>query len=466
MSQSSQSSNSSKSLKTVNPLTEQDIRSYPLMSDDEAIAVVEASHKAFLDWRLKSLEERAEVIAAIAAEMRKSKEDFARLMTDEVGKLLNDSRSEVDLCAAICDYTAKAGPKVLADEEREVEGGKGYVTHSPVGVIYGIQPWNFPAYQAVRYSIASLMAGNGVLLKHAEACTGSGLYLRDLYERAGLPKGLFGVLLISHEQSDKIIEDERVRGVTLTGSDRAGRAVGAKAAELVKKTVLELGSNDAYLVLDDADLDLAVKTCVKGRIYNNGQTCVNAKRFIVTEKNYDAFVKAYAEAFEAIALGDPTDENTQLGPMVTKKQRDELHDQVQKSVEKGARLVVGGKIPERSGWFYPATVLADVAPGQPAYEDEMFGPAAAIIRAKDDMDALRIANSSRYGLGGGIFSKDVARARKLAADHFDTGMVFINTFDVAYPTLPFGGVKTSGYGREHGPEGLKEFVNVKSIRIG
>jgi succinate-semialdehyde dehydrogenase / glutarate-semialdehyde dehydrogenase len=461
-----QSSNSSKSLKTVNPLTEQDIRSYPLMSDDEAIAVVEASHKAFLDWRLKSLGERAEVIAAIAAEMRKSKEDFARLMTDEVGKLLNDSRSEVDLCAAICDYTAKAGPKVLADEEREVEGGKGYVTHSPVGVIYGIQPWNFPAYQAVRYSIASLMAGNGVLLKHAEACTGSGLFLRDLYERAGLPRGLFGVLLISHEQSDKIIEDERVRGVTLTGSDRAGRAVGAKAAELVKKTVLELGSNDAYLVLDDADLDLAVKTCVKGRIYNNGQTCVNAKRFIVTEKNYDAFVKAYAEAFEAIALGDPADEKTQLGPMVTKKQRDELHDQVQKSVEKGAKLVVGGKIPERTGWFYPATVLADVAPGQPAYEDEMFGPAAAIIRAKDDMDALRIANSSRYGLGGGIFSKDVARARKLAADHFDTGMVFINTFNVAYPTLPFGGVKTSGYGREHGPEGLKEFVNVKSIRIG
>ncbi|MCQ2006457.1 NAD-dependent succinate-semialdehyde dehydrogenase [Rhizobium sp. NRK18] len=459
-------SNSSKSLKTINPLTEQDLRSYPLMSDDEASAVVEASHKAFLDWRLKSLEERAKVISAIAAEMRKSKEDFARLMTDEVGKLLNDSRSEVDLCAAICDYTAKAGPKVLADEEREVEGDKGYVTHSPIGVIYGIQPWNFPAYQAVRYSIASLMAGNGVLLKHAEACTGSGLFLRDLYERAGLPKGLFGVLLISHEQSDRIIEDERVRGVTLTGSDRAGRAVGAKAAELVKKTVLELGSNDAYLVLDDADLDLAVKTCVKGRIYNNGQTCVNAKRFIVTEKNYDAFVKAYAEAFEAIALGDPTDEKTQLGPMVTKKQRDELHEQVQKSVEKGAKLVVGGKIPDRTGWFYPATVLADVAPGQPAYEDEMFGPAAAIIRAKDDMDALRIANSSRYGLGGGIFSKDVARARKLAADHFDTGMVFINTFNVAYPTLPFGGVKTSGYGREHGPEGLKEFVNVKSIRIG
>lgn len=456
----------SNSLKTINPFTEEDLKTYAHMSDAEAMAVVEASHTAFLDWRLKSLEERAEVIAAIGAEMRKSKEDFAQLMTDEVGKLLKDSRSEVDLCAAICDYTAKIGPDALADEEREIEGGKGYVTHSPIGVVYGIQPWNFPAYQAVRYSIASLMAGNGVLLKHAEACTGSGLFLRDLYERAGLPKGLFGVLLISHDQSDKIIEDERIRGVTLTGSDRAGRAVGAKAAELVKKTVLELGSNDAYLVLDDADLDLAVKTCVQGRIYNNGQTCVNAKRFIVTEKNYDAFVEAYAEAFRSIKLGDPKADDTQLGPMVTKKQRDELHQQVKDSIEKGARLVVGGEVPEREGWFYPATVLADVAPGQPAYEDELFGPTAAIIRAKDDMDALRIANSSRYGLGGGIFSRDVEWARKLAADYFDTGMVFINTFNVAYPSMPFGGVKTSGYGREHGPEGLKEFVNVKSIRIG
>ncbi|EAV44341.1 NAD-dependent aldehyde dehydrogenase [Roseibium aggregatum IAM 12614] len=456
----------SKSLTTINPLTEKEIKSYPYMSDAEAMAVVEASHKAFLEWRHKSLKERAEVIVAIGAEMRKSQDEFARLMTDEVGKLLKDSLGEVSLCAAICDYTAKIGPEALADEEREVDSGKGYVTHSPIGVVYGIQPWNFPAYQAVRYSIASLMAGNGVLLKHAEACTGSGLFLRDLYERAGLPKGLFGVLLISHDQSDKIIEDDRVRGVTLTGSDKAGRVVGAKAAELVKKTVLELGSNDAYLVLDDADLDLAVKTCVQGRIYNNGQTCVNAKRFIVTEKNYDAFVKAYAEAFEEIKLGDPSDEDTQLGPMVTRKQRDELHDQVQKSIEKGARLVVGGKIPDRTGWFYPATVLADVKPGQPAYEDELFGPAAAIIRAKDEEDATRIANSSRYGLGGGIFSKDTERARKLATEHFDTGMVFINTFNVAYPTMPFGGVKTSGYGREHGPEGLKEFVNVKSIRIG
>lgn len=451
---------------TINPLTEDMIETYTYMSDDEAKAVVQASHDAFLDWRLRSLEERAKVISAIGQALRDSKEEFAQLMTREVGKLIGDSRDEVDLVAAICDYTAKNGPKALADEPREAEGATAFVTHAPIGVVYGIQPWNFPAYQAVRYSIASLMAGNGVLLKHAENCTGSGLFLRDLYERAGLPKGLFGVLIINHDQSDKIIENDLVRGVTLTGSDRAGRAVAAKAGEVVKKLVLELGSNDAYLVLDDADLDLAVKTCVAGRIYNNGQTCVNAKRFIVTEKNYDAFVKAYAEQFSAIEMGDPTDSKTGLGPLVSRSQRDQLHKQVQESVDKGARLLVGGKVPDRTGWFYPATVLADVAPGQPAYEDELFGPAASIIRAKDEEDAMRIANSSRYGLGGGIFSKDVEKAKTLAAKYFDTGMVFINTFDIASPDMPFGGVKGSGYGREHGPEGLKEFVNVKSIKVG
>ncbi|MFV0623489.1 NAD-dependent succinate-semialdehyde dehydrogenase [Sphingomonas sp. ac-8] len=451
---------------TINPLTEEVIDTYAFLSDEEAAAVVQASHDAFLDWRLRSLEERAQVIAAIARALRDSKEEFAQLMTREVGKLIGDSRAEVDLVAAICDYTAQHGPTELADDTREANGATAFVTHAPIGVVYGIQPWNFPAYQAVRYSIASLMAGNGVLLKHAESCTGSGLFLRDLYERAGLPKGLFGVLIITHEQSDRIIENDLVRGVTLTGSDRAGRAVAAKAGELVKKTVLELGSNDAYLVLDDADLDLAVKTCVAGRLYNNGQTCVNAKRFIVTEKNYDAFVKGYVEQFGAITMGDPTDGDTKLGPLVSRSQRDQLDRQVRESVANGARLLVGGAVPDRTGWFYPATVLADVAPGQPAYDDELFGPAAAIIRAKDDDDAMRIANDSRYGLGGGIFSRNVDRARELAAKFFDTGMVFINSFDVATPSLPFGGVKNSGYGREHGPEGLKEFVNVKSIKIG
>ncbi|PXW77535.1 succinate-semialdehyde dehydrogenase/glutarate-semialdehyde dehydrogenase [Blastomonas natatoria] len=454
-----------RSFETVNPLTEETIQTYHYMTDEQAEAVVVKCHQAFQDWRMRSLDERAEVIGRIGEELRASKDEFAQLMTQEVGKLLRDSRQEIDLVAAICDYTAQNGPRALADEKRQTPNGEGYVTHAPLGVIYGIQPWNFPAYQAVRYSISSLMAGNGVLLKHAESCTGSGLFLRDVYERAGLPEGLFGVLLIDHDQSDRIIENRLVRGVTLTGSDKAGRTVGAKAASVAKKTVLELGSNDAYMVLDDADLDLAIETCVQGRIYNNGQTCVNAKRFIVTDANYDAFVKGYVEKFEALKMGDPSAEDTELGPLVTKRQRDQLHDQVEKSVAKGARVLTGGEIPDRKGWFYPATVLVDVQPGQPAYDDELFGPAASIIRAKDDEDAMRIANDSRYGLGGGIFSRDIERAKDLAARHFDTGMVFINNFNVASPDMPFGGVKDSGYGREHGDEGFKEFVNAKAILV-
>ena len=455
----------SKTIQTINPLTEQTLETYPVMSDDEAMATVQKSHDAYLEWRLKSLDERAEVISAIAAELRKAKEEFAQLMTDEMGKLLSDGRDEIELCAGICDYTAKHGPEMLADEERDVPEGRGLVTYSPLGVIYGIQPWNFPCYQAVRYSISSLMVGNGVLLKHSENCTGSGLLLRDIYERAGLPKGLFGVLLISHDQSDAIIEHELVRGVTLTGSDKAGRTVAQKAASVSKKTVLELGSNDAYMVFDDADLELAIKTCAQGRLFNNGQTCVAAKRFIVTEKNYDAFVEGYAAAFKAIVMGDPNDQDTQLGPLVSCSQRDQIQSQVEESIAKGARAIVGGNIPDRTGWFYPATALVDVAPGQPAYDDEIFGPVASIIKAKDDEDAMRIANDSRYGLGGGIFSKDVERAVRMASTYFDTGMVNINTYAIASPTMPFGGVKDSGYGREHGEVGLKEFVNVKAITI-
>ena len=457
---------SDRQIKTVNPFTEEVVETYNLMSNEEAEQIVKKSHDAFLNWRMRSLEERAAVIKSIAEELRKSKDEFAQLMTAEVGKLLSDGKMEVELCAAICDYTANRGPKVLADEKRHSDDGDAFITHAPLGVIYGIQPWNFPAYQAIRYSVSALIAGNGVLLKHASSCTGSGLFLRDLYERAGLPEGLFGVLVIDHDQSDMIVEHYLVRGVTLTGSDKAGRTVGAKAASLVKKTVLELGSNDAYLVLEDADLELAIKTCVQGRLFNNGETCVNAKRFIVTDNNYDAFVEGYVEQFKAIQMGDPTKDDTQLGPLVTEEQRDKLHEQVKDSIDNGAKLLVGGEIPDRQGWFYPASVLAEVKSGQPAYDDELFGPVASIIRAKDDEDAMRLANDSRYGLGGGIFSKNVERARELASKYFDTGMVSINGFNIASPDLPFGGVKDSGYGREHGEEGLKEWTNVKSIVVG
>ncbi|XKF15749.1 NAD-dependent succinate-semialdehyde dehydrogenase [Halomonas sp. BLK-85] len=450
---------------TINPATEKEIQTYDIMTEKEATDRLEACHAAFLEWRKLGHQERAPYLKKIGQKLRENADELAALMTSETGKLLKDGHVEVELCAAIFDYTAENGPDVLADEEREqgLNGKRGVVSYQPIGVIYSIQPWNFPIYQPVRVLAANLMAGNGCVLKHASICTGSGLRLRELCIEAGLPEDLFQVIVIDHDTSDRLIAHPKVRGVTLTGSDGAGRHVGAVAAKALKKTVLELGSNDAYLVLEDADIETAVKFSVMGRLYNNGETCVSAKRFIVTNKVYDAFVDAFVAQMKDIVMGDPTDKNSQLGPLSSQDQFDTVKGQVDASVAKGAKILCGGEVPDCTGAYYPATVLADLTPGMPAYDDEIFGPVASIIRARDDEDAMRLANESRYGLGGGIFSKDEERAVKLARDHFDTGMIRINSFGAADPNMPFGGVKNSGYGREHGGFGIKEFVNVKSI---
>lgn len=419
----------------------------------------------FWNGEKKTHAERAPYLRDIAKALREEGDEFARLMTKETGKLFRDGKTEIEICARILEYTAEKGPTEMADEERTHSGGKkrSIVTFSPIGVIYNIQPWNFPIYQPVRMLAANLMAGNAVILKHASLCTGSGLMLRGVCAAAGLPEGLFDMLLIDHDTSDAIIEHKLVRAVTMTGSDVAGRHISQKAAKNLKKTVLELGSNDAYLVLEDADLALAVQTCVKGRLYNNGQTCVSAKRFVVTEAVYDTFLSAFVKQMAAIKMGDPMLEETQLGPVSSREQFDKLSEQVEKSIAGGAELLCGGNPPKRLGHYYPATVLANCQPGTPAYDDELFGPVASVIKAKDDGDAMRIANDSRYGLGGGIFTKDENKAIQLARNHFDTGMVHINSFDAIDPNMPFGGVKDSGYGREHGGFGMKEFVNAKAI---
>ncbi|AKQ42581.1 NAD-dependent aldehyde dehydrogenase [Aurantiacibacter atlanticus] len=452
---------------TINPATGEQINSYEPLNAKAASAKVDACHAAFLEWKTVSHEDRAKIITSIAQSLRDNTEELAQLMTDEVGKLIGDSRDEIELCASICDYTAEIGPKELADESRDpANAGRGIVTYSPIGVVYGIQPWNFPAYQVVRYAIASLMAGNGVLLKHAGNCTGSGLMLADIFAKGGLPEDLFTVLVIDHDVSDEVIAHDKVRGVTLTGSDNAGKHVAQEAGKLLKPAVLELGSNDAYMVLEDADVDQAAQICAQARLYNNGQTCINGKRFIVTEKVYDAFLEKFVSLFEAVKLGDPNADDSDMGPMARSDLRDTLQEQVEKSVANGARIECGGSIPDGKGNYYPATVLSDVAKGQPAYDDELFGPVASVIRARDDDDAMRLANDSRYGLGGGIMTKDTDRAIKMASQHFDTGMVYINVYGVADPTMPFGGVKNSGYGREHGGFGLKAFTNPKSIFVG
>lgn len=455
---------SDKRFDTINPFTEEKIKSYTYMTEKEAVSAVEKCHEAFLKWKHKSLDERGKVVAAIGKELNKNKEALAKLMTNEMGKLIKQGHQEVELCAGICEYTATEGKKSLQDEERTMaNGGKGVIQYAPIGVIYGIQPWNFPSYQVIRYAVVNLMAGNGVLLKHANNVTGSALMLKDIFESAGLPKDLFTVLIMDHDTSDKVIEHELVRGVTLTGSSGAGKVIAKKAGEFLKKTVLELGSNDAYLVFEDADIELAAKTCVQGRIYNNGETCVAAKRFVVAEKVYDQFKEAFVKGMKAINHGDPTKDDSKMGPMARKDLREILHDQVEKSVNKGAKILCGGEMPKEKGYFYPSTVLENVKPGQPAYDDELFGPVASLIKAKDNDDAMRIANDSRFGLGGGIFSKDEEKAVEFAKSHFDTGIVNINSFGLAHPSMPFGGVKNSGYGREHGGFGIKEFVNVKSI---
>ncbi len=451
-------------IETINPATAEKIADYETMSEAEAIEAVEACHAAFLDWREKSHEDRGAVLKAIAKELRENTGELSQLMTREMGKLLKDGQDEIELCAQIFEYTAEHGPGQLKDETRDLgDGNKGLVTYQPIGVVYSIQPWNFPMYQPVRVLAAALMAGNGCALKHAEICTGSALRLREICITAGLPKDIFRVLLIDHDTSDKVIAHDKVRGVTMTGSDGAGSHIGSVASKALKKTVLELGSNDAFLVLEDADVEQAVKLSVQGRLYNNGQTCVNAKRFIVTDKVYDQFVDAYVEAMDKIKVGAPDDDDTELGPLSSQEQLETVMEQVKESVKKGAKILAGGKKLDRDGAYYPATVLGDVTPGMPAYDDEIFGPVASVIRAKDDEDAMRIANDSRYGLGGGIFSKNTERATEMAKKYFDTGMVRINSFGAAHPNMPFGGVKDSGYGREHGGFGVREFVNIKGI---
>lgn len=456
----------SKTYQTINPATEESLQTFELHSEEQACEIVAATHNAFIEWRKTDFKTRGQILLSMAELLRERQDYFISLITREMGKPIAQGRDEIELCATICEYTAHNGADFLAEEERSLEDGRALVTYQPIGVILGIQPWNFPFYQVVRYSAANIMAGNAVLLKHAPNVWGCALEIEKLFREAGLPEHVFSVLLIDDEQADDLIEHGHVRGVTFTGSPETGSIVAAKAGQCRKKSMLELGSNDAYLVLADADVDKAVATCVQGRIINNGQTCTSAKRFIVVDSLYDQFRDAFIEQMRQVSYGDPMDPDIQLGPIAREDLRDKLHDLVQRSIDQGAACALGGKIPEGPGFFYPPTVLENLEPGMPAYGEELFGPAASLIRVKDEEEAIRVANDSRYGLGGGVFSKDEEHAIDIARNRLDTGMVNINGYRVAQPNLPFGGVKDSGYGREHGGFGIREFVNIKSLMIG
>ena len=456
--------NSQQEVETKNPATGQTYKVYDKHTKEEAEGIIDKTHKAFLKWRKTSLEERADIIRKIAKGLADNKDELSQMMANQMGKPISQGKSEVDLCVNICTYTADKGPQELQQEERKIANGKGIVSYEPIGVILGMQPWNFPCYQVVRYSIANIMAGNTTTLKHAEICWETAEKLKQIYEEAGLPQDVFSVLYVDDETVDELIAHQKVRGVTMTGSAKAGKIVAQESGKHLKKTVLELGGSDPYIVLEDAKLDEIIETCVLGRINNAGQTCIAAKRFIVLEDIYDQFKEQFVAAMKSITYGHPVDEEPDMGPIAREDLRNKLHGQVQESVSKGATVLCGGEVPDGAGYFYPATVLDNVQPGMPAYDDELFGPVATLIKASDEDEAIRIANDHRYGLGGGVFSGNKDRALKLA-HKIDTGMVNINSYNLSQPSMPFGGVKESGYGREHGGFGIKEFVNIKSIMM-
>jgi len=450
---------------TVNPATGEPGKSYPRHSIADAHEAAAAAHRAFLDWRRTSFDERARVVRRAGAILRARKDEFARLMTEEMGKTVDDGRAEVEKCATNCDWFADHAAEYLADQPVDIGGPEAFVTFNPVGVVLAVMPWNFPFWQVFRFIAPALMAGNGALLKHASNVPGSALAIEDVLHQAGVPKDLFRTLLLPSSDVEALIKDDNIAAVTLTGSVGAGKAVATAAGSVLKKCVLELGGSDAYVVLEDADIVAAAKIAATARMVNGGQSCIAGKRFIVVRSIVDRFSEVLVEAMRGYEMGDPASAGTRLGPMQSVKARDEIHRQVEDSVQGGARLLLGGEIPDRPGAWYPATVLGDVRPGQPAHDEEVFGPVAAVIAAEDEADAIRNANASEFGLGSGVLTGDPDRGRRIAARELEAGLSFVNENVRSDPRMPFGGVKHSGYGRECSSFGIREFTNIKSVHV-
>ncbi|MBJ7543607.1 NAD-dependent succinate-semialdehyde dehydrogenase [Rhodomicrobium udaipurense] len=452
-------------LKTENPATGKPGRTYDGHTREQALAIAGKAREAFPDWRRTSFTERGIIIGTAARILRERKDEFARLMADEMGKPVTEGLAEIEKCAFNCDYFVENAERFLANEPVKLDGGRAYVTFNPLGSLLAVMPWNFPFWQVFRAAAPALMAGNTVLLKHASNVPGCALAIEDVFREAGAPDNVFRTILIAGRDTAELIDSPDIAAVTLTGSVAAGKAVAEAAGRNLKKTVLELGGSDAYLVLEDADIDHAATVAATARMVNGGQSCIAGKRFVVVAPVREAFETGLAAKMSAIRMGDPLDPATKLGPMVSVKARDEIHRQVRESIGKGARLLCGGEVPDRPGAWYPPTVLTDVKPGQPAYDEEVFGPVAAIIEARDVQDAIRIANDSEFGLGAGVLTRDIRRGEEIAARDLEAGIAFVNENVRSDPRMPFGGVKHSGYGRECGVFGIREFVNIKSVHV-
>lgn len=453
-------------LTSTNPATGETVAEYDEHTDDQVRALVADAHEQQVEWRRTGFEHRAQILRATADRLEARAGDLAELMAQEMGKPIADGRGEAEKCAWVCRYYADNAEAHLADVPLDADRPTSYLHHAPLGLVLAVMPWNFPLWQVFRFAAPALMAGNGALLKHASNVTGCAIAIEELFEEGGAPTGLFRTLRIGSDSVEAVLEHDLVRAATLTGSVPAGSAVAATAGRLLKKTVLELGGSDPYVVLADADIEAAAKTCATSRLINSGQSCIAAKRFVVVDEVHDAFVEAFVSEMEQVVVGDPMDEDTDVGPQAQVGLRDELHEQVERSIGQGAKLLLGGQKPTGPGAFYPPTVLTDVTPDMVAGEEELFGPVAAVLRADDEADAIRIANTTRFGLGAAVFTEDLARGERIAADELEAGCCFVNDFVASDPRLPFGGVKDSGYGRELSHLGIREFVNQKTVVVG
>ena len=452
-------------IESINPSTGEVIATYEEASSDEVSAILERADRAFREWRRSGFDHRAGLMRRAGAVLRERTEEYAALMAREMGKPLAQGRAEVEKCAWVCDYYADEAQGFLAPQGIATDASKSFVTYQPLGVVLAVMPWNFPLWQVFRFAAPGLMAGNAGVLKHSSNVMGCALAIEAVFRDAGFPPDLFRTLVIGSGKVPGVIAAPQVKAITLTGSTPAGQAVATAAGAVLKKTVLELGGSDPYVVLEDADLELAAETCVNSRLINSGQSCIAAKRFIVVRPVLEEFTQLYVRKMQARKMGDPFEQDVDVGPQARADLRDDLHRQVEESVAQGAVLLLGGERPDGPGAFYPPTVLVGVTPGMPAYDEEMFGPVAAIIAAEDEADAIRVANDSVFGLGAAVFTRDVERGERIAAEELEAGSCFVNAFVKSDPRLPFGGIKESGYGRELSVFGIREFVNIKTVYV-
>jgi succinate-semialdehyde dehydrogenase/glutarate-semialdehyde dehydrogenase len=451
-------------IQTVNPATDKELSLFTKHTREEVDFIIDKADQTYQNYRKSQFDERSFMMKNAANILEERKAKYAETMTLEMGKTYKSAVAEVEKCAWVCRYYAENAEKFLADEIVDTDASKSMISYRPIGIVLAVMPWNYPMWQVFRFAAPALMAGNVCLLKHASNVPQSALYIEEVFRDAGFPEFAFTTLLMDSSGVESILKNKKVKAATLTGSGPAGSAVASAASKYIKHTVLELGGSDPYLVLHDADLEHAAEQCKTSRLLNAGQSCIGAKRFIVVEKVYDEFLALFAAKMKSAKMGDPM-EDVDLGPMARHDLRDEVHNQVLDSIKNGAEVLIGGQIPDGDGAYYPPTILTNVQPGMPAYEDEIFGPVASVIMATDEDDAIRIANDTDFGLGACVFTKDLERGERIAKDELEAGCCFVNQYVKSDPRLPFGGIKTSGVGRELSYYGIREFVNVKSVYI-